>query len=115
MSIKSNKKALRVFVKEMKTAVKEYNGSFDGLLNYVVSTPYMLGTLKQIESEEEALTHEKALKLAARAAKKAAKPVELDAEGNPVVRKRGRPKGSKNKPKVVSEELVTNPELPVEL
>ena len=101
MSKSSNKKALKILVKELKTAVKEYNGDFEGLVHYVMSEPYMCGVMSDIEAEEEALISAKATKLAARAAKKAAKPVELDAEGNPIVRKRGRPKGSKNRSRVV--------------
>lgn len=100
MSKSSNKKALKILVKELKTAVKEYTGNFEGLTHYVMSTPYMSGVIMDLEAEENALIAEKAAKIAARAAKRAAKPVELDAEGNPIVRKRGRPKGSLNKPRV---------------
>lgn len=102
-----NKKALKLFVKELKTAVKEYNGDFEGLLNYVRTTPFMTGKLADLEAEENSLIHAKAEKAARRAASKAPKPVQLDENGNPIVRKRGRPKGSKNKPKVVSEAPTT--------
>jgi hypothetical protein len=109
-----NKKALKKFVHELKTAVKEYNGSFEGLLHYVRTTPFMLDYLKQLEDEEQGLLHEKALKAARRAASKAPKPVQVDENGNPIVRKRGRPKGSKNKPKVVPEVAVLVSEVPAE-
>jgi len=101
MSKNSNKKALKSFVKELKVAVKEYNGDFEGLVHYVQTSAPMLSLLEALESEDEALIADRAEKAAARAARQAPKPVELDADGNPIVRKRGRPKGSKNRPRVV--------------
>lgn len=101
MSKNTNKKALKAFVKELKVAVKEYAGDFEGLVHYVQTTPSMQGLIDNLEEEELASLSARAAKAAARAAKKLPKPVELDADGNPIVRKRGRPKGSKNKPRVV--------------
>lgn len=102
MSKSSNKKSLNYFVKELKVAVKEYRGDFAGLVHYVSTLPHVMLFVDSAEAEENAAIAEKAARIAARAAARVPKPVELDAEGNPVVRHRGRPKGSKNKVKAVS-------------
>jgi hypothetical protein len=63
-------------------------------------------------SDYDAVEANAAERLSTRAAKKAAKPVRLDENGNEIKPKRGRPVGSKNKPKVPVEAPPAVPSTP---
>jgi hypothetical protein len=95
-----NKEMAKFFGKSLKEMAKVYDGNFRDMILDATASSDFSDHYQSLLNQEAQNAVIRAAKAASKG-KKAPKPVELDADGNPILPKRGRPKGSKNKPKII--------------